>query len=193
MTCYIDEEAVSSLKDGIETILIPLHDSWDLEDLVFHSKRGGTYDVVEWLLSQLYRSSEIERVCGLSITPLQGGVVQVNLEMRQPGRQLEQWFLEGHRVGHYEEVGSDILFTDSAYIREGPVLKLCGRCLSQEKFTDKHRPWWEKEIRVAILSVSLNEAKDMIGQSFDQDGEPHHFTSISGRDGAIQMYGVKER
>src|SRR5256885_16089498 len=113
MTCYLSEESVSVLKDGIETIVISIHDPHDLESLVFHTQRGGVYDVVEWLLTQLGRPMELERVCGLSMTPA-GNQVTVNLELRQPGLQLEHWLRE-HEVGTYQTVGSDILFTDSAY------------------------------------------------------------------------------
>lgn len=146
MTCLIRERSASTMKDGIETVLVIVSHELDLKDLVLNSQRGGTHSVVEWLLSQLYRDTEIDRVCGLTITPHQSGMVEINLEMRQPGKQLEEWLLEGHQLGRYERIGSDILFSDSAYVNEGPVVKLCGRSLSQEKFTDKHRPWWEKEI-----------------------------------------------
>ena len=162
MTCYLNEESTSSLKDGIETLVVPIHDKLDMESLVFHTQRGGVYDVVEWLLTKLHRWSEMERVCGLSVRQ-QGNTAVVNLEMRQPGKQIEEWFLEGHRVGRYEERGSDILFSDSSYIREGPVLKLCGRALSQEKFSDKYKPWWE-ELREESIG-SLNDKEEV------RDGE----------------------
>src|SRR5216683_130981 len=100
MTCYITEDSQSSLRDGIETVVIPIRNQHDLKDLVFHVQRGGTYDVVEWLLAQLHRQTEIDRVCGLTVTPVQTGHVVVELQMRQPGKQLEAWFREHTGPGH---------------------------------------------------------------------------------------------
>lgn len=156
MTCLLAEKAVSSLREGIETVVVPVTHPSDLKDLVFHSQRGGIHDVVEWLLSQLYRSSEIDRVCGLTVTPLYEGVVQVNLEMRQPGRQMEQWLRENIIPGGGRcLIGSN----DGKTVLMDYQVVLCERALSKEKFTDKHRPWWEKEIPLLPPSVT-GEAMD---------------------------------
>lgn len=150
MTIYLSEEAVSHLKDGIETILIPVRNGHDMEDLVFHSKRGGTYDVVEWLLAQLGRSTEIDRVCGLTVTPMPS-VVAVTMEMRQPGKQLEEWLRQVPQTELDNSLSTVAYITERIYkalIREDEMFcpVLCKRALSQEKFTGKHRPWWEKEM-----------------------------------------------
>lgn len=166
MTYLLAEKAVSSFKDGIETVVVPVTHPSDLKDLVFHSQRGGIHDVVEWLLSQLYRSSEIDRVCGLTVTPLYEGVVQINLEMRQPGRQLEIW-LEQWRNSQAANRKSSLAIYTGEYAITATVFEegeggepserigmLVSRALSQEKFTDKHRPWWEKEIYLLPPSVT---------------------------------------
>lgn len=143
----IAEKAVSSFKDGIETVVVPITHAIDLQDLVFHSKRGGTHDVVEWLLSQLYRPREIERVCGLTVTPLYEGVVQINLELRQPGRQIELWLRE-HGSLFISPNGVCSTAEDMSDIG-----KLSGRALAQAKFTDQYKPWWEGEQHAALTQV----------------------------------------
>jgi len=162
MTCLLAEKAVSSLREGIETVVVPVTHPSDLKDLVFHSQRGGVHDVVEWLLSQLYRSSEIDRVCGLTVTPLYENVVQVNLEMRQPGKQIEEWLR--HSLPKPEGNQYTLMYlTQTVYdLPDVPDVMLpviLARALSQEKFTDKHRPWWEKEIPLLPPSVT-GEAMD---------------------------------
>lgn len=122
-TC-IHQTARSSLKDGIETILIPITHPNDVNRLVLESQRG-TYSVCEWLLNELGRWSELDRVCGLSISTAPS--VLVNLELRQPGKQFEAWMAEHH----------------NRYTPTGEELQICSRAWSQEKFTDKHRPYWE--------------------------------------------------
>lgn len=136
MTCYIAEESQSSLKDGIETIVVPIHDPNDMEQLVFHTQRGGVYDVVEWLLSELYRQTELERVVGLTVTPNHNQVV-VNLELKQPGLQMEEWLMRDGRV----DIG-----------------RLSFRSLSKEKFTDKYRPWWEHQVYEVVPLIESEVA-----------------------------------
>lgn len=76
--------------------------------------------MVEWLLTELGRWAELERVCGLSVTV--GTPLVVTIEMRQPGKQFEA---EMERWGY----------------PVAPILS--DRAKSTEKFTDKHQPWWE--------------------------------------------------
>lgn len=143
MTCYIAEESQSSLKDGIETIVIPIHDPNDMEQLVFHTQRGGIYDVVEWLLSELYRQTELERVVGLTVTPNHNQIV-VNLELKQPGLQLEQWLKQ------YLSPGAGRCLTmnnEGTKVLMDYEVILSARSIGQGKFTDQHRPWWEKDIQ----------------------------------------------
>jgi hypothetical protein len=115
----IRQETVSSLDQGIETLRIPIQDPHDMSRLQLESQRG-TYAVVEWLLSELGRSAEIERVCGLTGQTTQGKVIII-LEMRQPGKQFEA---ELERWGY------------------GAIPILCDRAKSKEKFSDTHKPWW---------------------------------------------------
>ena len=147
MTYYISEDSASSLRDGIETIVIPIRDSHDLGHLVFHTQRGGAHDVVEWLLSELGRSTEIERVCGLSITPLPDNKVVVNLELRQPGLQMEEWLVGYHLKLSYKGPNGPVEAYEILPNGESAYLgKLSERALSREQFTEKHRPWWEGKV-----------------------------------------------
>lgn len=139
MTYYIREDSTSSLQDGIETLVIPIHDPRDIESLVFHTQRGGVYDVVEWLTTTLGRDCDFERVCGLSVRQ-QGNTFVVNLEMRQPGKQLEKWLSEYLSPG----LGRFLTMTNSGKeVQTDGKMVLCERALSQEKFSDKYKPWWE--------------------------------------------------
>lgn len=141
MARYMWRDAKSVLRgDGIEEVIIPIVNGFDLERLAMEAQRG-TYAVVEWLLTELGRWTELERVCGLSVTPDGAGVV-ANLEMRQPGKQVEAWLRE-HKVGKYaEQLSGGVAFSDSTYIEGGTIMLLSERSLSQEKFSDTHKPWW---------------------------------------------------
>lgn len=140
MTCYIQEEHISRLHEGIETLIIRVRHKHDLEDLAFHAERGGKYDVVEWLLAQLGRPTELGRVCGLSVAQDGAGHVHVTIELRQPGKQLEEWLRKYVGAGHGRMLTGNNAFT--AVMMDGEVV-LCERALSREKFTDKHKPWWQ--------------------------------------------------
>lgn len=135
MTYYINQDAQSSLQDGIEVILITIRNQNDLNHLAFQTARGP-HAVVEWLLSELGRSTEIERVCGLSVST-DGAKVVVNLDLRQPGKQMEAWFL--HPLTSEMEAALRII---SGY--------LSLRSVSQEKFTDKYPPWWLPKTMVLV-------------------------------------------
>lgn len=174
MTCFINEESQSILSEGVERIVIPLHDPHDLEDLVFHTKRGGTYDVVEWLLSQLHRSTELERVCGLTVTPHSAQIV-VNLELRQPGLQMEDYIRRAAgypiEIIAHEEKGHEVWWY-------GEVRGyLSNRAVSQEKFTDTHKPWWEKGLPDVPETLYEEETRE--------DGYPIHAPRLRSSRGEI--------
>jgi hypothetical protein len=145
------EEAQSVLLEGIETVVIPVHNPHDLEQLVFRTQRGGEYDVVEWVLGELSRLTELERVCGLVVTPTQGGVT-INLQMRQPGKQLELW-VRGIKPGMGLVISrtndGSRYFTGSMHPSNAETV-LCARAMPQAKFTDLHRPWWEASVAETV-------------------------------------------
>lgn len=141
MTFFIGQDARSTLWDGIETIVIPLQHTNDLQHLALQSERGP-HAVVEWLLSQLGRSTEIERVCGLSVG-VQGTKAVVNLELRQPGKQIEAWLrvpLTGAN-GEVRDVANALMVL-AGY--------LSVRSLSLDKFTEKYPPWWLPKTKVIV-------------------------------------------
>lgn len=131
------------MKDGIETILVPITHPHDLERLALEAGRGG-YAVVEWLLSYLGRWPDLERVCGLSCSTEPGRVV-VNLELRQPGRQIEEWL---HHLK--PPVGGDRQIAvltkldngDVTLAYEDQLWTLSARSLDPTPFWDKMKPWW---------------------------------------------------
>lgn len=127
-TC-LHQTARSSLLDGIETIVIPITHPGDLNRLAIETGRG-IYSVCEWLLTELGRWAELDRVCGLNVSTGEG-VVVVNLELRQPGKQFEEWM--GAEHNRFTTEGETLVISDRA------------RRLN-EKFTKEHRPYWETNI-----------------------------------------------
>jgi hypothetical protein len=146
MTVHILEDSTSVLSQGIETILIPIYHQLDLRDLIFHTKRGGVYDVVEWLLSELCRDMELERVCGLTVRPLHDGRVTVTLELRQPGKQFEECLKSlpiGRTMSVEWEDDDSLSLSEVHGMGRSTLGSISHRAWTAEKFTDTHRPWWE--------------------------------------------------
>lgn len=144
MTHLLAQDAKSIMKDGIETIVVPITHQHDLERLALEASRGG-YAVVEWLLSYLGRWADLDRVCGLNCS-IEKGRATINLELKQPGRQIEEWLRDHGECGRFNRLpNGDVIFSDSTGIHELPTMVLCARSLSREKFQDKIKPWWMVE------------------------------------------------
>lgn len=136
MTYFIAQDAVSTLLNGVETIVIPIRDEHDLGSLVTTHSQRGKYGLVEWLLSQLNRPTEVERVCGLSIKE-EGGRVVAQLELRQPGKQIEEWLQD--ISAHPTQELSAALRIIAGYFSVR-ALEL------DRKFSEKNPPWWLSQV-----------------------------------------------
>jgi hypothetical protein len=128
----------SILHEGIETLFVPVEHHLD-KSTFGHSVERGTYCAAEWVLHQLGRLADLERVCALNGST-EGGKLVVQLELRQPGLQLEHWLRELPRTSiamHPRE--------DGAISVEAPmdhIGVLAARSLDPQKFSEKHPPYW---------------------------------------------------
>lgn len=148
MGYYIQSlEKVQSHLDGngIETILIPLESKRAIAALMFDTRRGGQHGALEFLLTEIGRTEDMDRVCGLAIDP-QDNIVLAQIQLKQPGKQLEEW-LKDHKMGKYQQMeDGSMVFSDSSYITGGPALLLSARAMDPSKWTEKHKPWWEEPL-----------------------------------------------
>lgn len=140
MSFLIYKTSQSTLDRGVETILIHLTDQHDIDRLMDEVKKGR-HAVVEWLLAELYRQTEINRVFAFSADPQPGGAILCTLKLAQPGHQLEVWLAE---YGNLDVVEA----TDRIYIATMDGEKI-GEMLKAEifptPFTVGNPPYWRKD------------------------------------------------
>jgi hypothetical protein len=140
VTFAIYKDAQSTLQDGIETIIIPITDERDFEQLTFNFQRGGRHGAVEWVLNQLHRPLEIDRVCGVD---MQGN--KLVLRLRQPGKQMEAWITEERmkdgRLYLLPVVTGNLICLDHLDNEVGRIAK---EALDRKPFTQDNPPYWRK-------------------------------------------------
>lgn len=139
----------TSLSEGIETIVIQITREDEFADLTTAFNRGGRHGAVEWLLAQLHRSTEIDRVCGVDMS---GN--NIVLRLRQPGKQLEAFIGEAAPWSQLLiepdvsfATGEPLGFVVCKHSTTGVewVGKISNEALDRKPFTQDNPPYWQKE------------------------------------------------
>lgn len=116
---HLRQSMTTTLKDGIEVVTVHMAKPWQVVRFMWEFNRVDPADakehMVEWLMFNLGRPTETDRVCGLTVEPKHDGSVVAILELRQPGKQFEAWLREASAQERYD-----------ATVRAGISERACG-------------------------------------------------------------------
>lgn len=104
----------SEWEEGIEHVYIGLVTPIDRNRAKWAMKQGREY-LIDWLLGEIRRRTEIDRVCGIKAI-LEDEPPTIRISLRQPGRYIE------HLMGGLESFWVEIEKDNSASITIGAEL-----------------------------------------------------------------------
>ena len=144
MTWRILYNHTSVLESGIETITIPLTEQREIDAVMLNVQRGGIHGLAEWVLTELFRQMEIDRV--ISVRVHENSVIML---MKQPGKQIEKWMAE--RQGMYSfklsHLAGGSYWVSAKSIINGEAEKLgtlSATSLDPTPFRKHNPPYWRQ-------------------------------------------------